>query len=356
MKVVEWWCVMWLLCYLPHTEATVQTVQEVTHKEEIEIILEDIEEVIAEEEQETEDSVVDDILLDDVQEPGDHCLRYSPKEVFHTHLHPTLIAILDELSLFVESVLSRMESSLRTLLPHVDQSPVGKMKIEEVFGESRHFMLGTMKDVYQEIIGAWRNLIHTHATPSHIHAHATPSHIHAHATPSHILTALHRVREAQQEGEQRLVMGLGELFIILKAVVLNSIYVIQSSVKVKNDTQNVNDTTAVLNTTIPEVSPNFLGSLMVRMMTHGRDSSGYQKILRHPLRSITTFVDQMYSSLATLVENGGGEGEMEDYWRSTLVTVHHHMKQSLALGEISEATFSNEEQLADLVLQMMASY
>nr|XP_053637284.1 uncharacterized protein LOC128692234 [Cherax quadricarinatus] len=320
MKVVEWWCVMWLLCYLPHTEATVQTVQEVTHKEEIEIILEDIEEVIAEEEQETEDSVVDDILLDDVQEPGDHCLRYSPKEVFHTHLHPTLIAILDELSLFVESVLSRMESSLRTLLPHVDQSPVGKMKVEEVFGESRHFMLGTMKDVYQEIIGAWRNLIHTHATPSHIHAHATPS---------HILTALHRVR---------------------------GIYVIQSSVKVKNDTQNVNDTTAVLNTTIPEVSPNFLGSLMVRMMTHGRDSSGYQKILRHPLRSITTFVDQMYSSLATLVENGGGEGEMEDYWRSTLVTVHHHMKQSLALGEISEATFSNEEQLADLVLQMMASY
>ncbi|KAG7170278.1 hypothetical protein Hamer_G016081 [Homarus americanus] len=110
-----------------------------------------------------------ELLLDnngDVEEPGDHCSRYSPQEVFHTDIHPRLVNILDELSHFVESVLSRIESALYTLIPHVSESPIGETSVEELFPEMRRFMFGTMRSVYDVIKTAWKDTITSHIAPN----------------------------------------------------------------------------------------------------------------------------------------------------------------------------------------------
>nr|XP_045612827.1 uncharacterized protein LOC123767304 isoform X4 [Procambarus clarkii] len=283
----------------------------------------------------------DDLVIEDVDEPGDKCIRYSPKEVFYSHLNPRLLRILDELSHFVESVMSRIESSLQTLLPFVIQSPIGRMRVEEVFPEVRAFMMGTMRDVYDEIGATWKDLIHAHA--------------HRLATPSHTLTLLAHIRETQQQGEQRLVISLQEFSVTLKAIIYNSIQVVQSSLKLPSEADNLS-ADLVINSRIFKDSPNFLGSLMSMILKRGSDPSGYKKAFMNPLRSATAFVDKMYTSLETLIEKDGWDQVMESFWRSTIIAAQNYTKESPIHDVNFEVIFQNEEYLAELVLQLMASF
>lgn len=306
----------------------------------------DVEEIIAEEDETMKpvgksEEEADDLVIEDVDEPGDKCIRYSPKEVFYSHLNPRLLRILDELSHFVESVMSRIESSLQTLLPFVTQSPIGRMRVEEVFPEVRAFMMGTMRDVYDEIAAAWRDLIHAHA--------------HRLATPSHTLTLLAHIRETQQQGEQRLVISLQEFSVTLKAIIYNSIQVVQSSLKLPSEADNLS-ADLVINSRIIKASPNFLGSLMSMILKRGSDPSGYKKAFMNPLRSATAFVDQMYTSLETLIEKDGWDQVMESFWRSTIIAAQNYTKESPIHDVNFEVIFQNEEYLTELVLQLMASF
>ncbi|XP_045612826.1 uncharacterized protein [Procambarus clarkii] len=266
----------------------------------------DVEEIIAEEDETMKpvgksEEEADDLVIEDVDEPGDKCIRYSPKEVFYSHLNPRLLRILDELSHFVESVMSRIESSLQTLLPFVIQSPIGRMRVEEVFPEVRAFMMGTMRDVYDEIGATWKDLIHAHA--------------HRLATPSHTLTLLAHIRETQQQGEQRLVISLQEFSVTLKAIIYNSIQVVQSSLK------------------LPSEADNLSADLV-----------------------INSRIFKMYTSLETLIEKDGWDQVMESFWRSTIIAAQNYTKESPIHDVNFEVIFQNEEYLAELVLQLMASF
>ncbi|XP_042219611.1 uncharacterized protein LOC121864602 isoform X3 [Homarus americanus] len=285
-----------------------------------------------------------ELLLDnngDVEEPGDHCSRYSPQEVFHTDIHPRLVNILDELSHFVESVLSRIESALYTLIPHVSESPIGETSVEELFPEMRRFMFGTMRSVYDVIKTAWKDTI--------------TSHVQGHATPLYTLTSLSVLKEAQHQGQEKLVISLREMSITLKAVVFNSIHVIQTSLKLPNDTDE-HEAALAINKKVPKIAPNFLGSLISMILKRGSDPSGYKKILKEPLRSIIPFVDKMYSSLEDFIRLGGEAVDMGDFWINMTQASHHHLQESPILEEDYEAIYQNEEYLTELVLELLASF
>ncbi|KAK3881168.1 hypothetical protein Pcinc_014374 [Petrolisthes cinctipes] len=268
-------------------------VPEIDLEAEEEIIAEEEEEEEEEEKEKTEEAagtggVVDDgwwpeeiTNLDDVEEAW-VCSRISPKEIFHTDVHPRLLRVLDEMSHLVESILDKLEDSLRDLLPHVDQSPIGTLRVDELFLELRHFMFGTMRDVYDVLRVAWRELIRIY-TQTTTHTQATPPHL--------IMTALSNVRDAQKDGERRLVASLQEMSITLKAVIFNSVYVTGISLNLTNSTDQHQAAIAITNT-IPKIAPNLLGRLMKRIMEIGNDPSAYKKILTDPLRSIMPQVDQ----------------------------------------------------------------
>lgn len=64
----------------------------------------------------------------------------------------------------------------------------------------------------------------------------------------------------------------------------------------------------------------------------------------------------MYRTLETLVENGGDTEDMKDYWISAVSAAHQQLQESPLLQEDYEIIFRNEEYLAELVLQLMASF
>ncbi|XP_071525034.1 uncharacterized protein [Panulirus ornatus] len=360
MKVPRLWCVLvaslvFLAPLLVRGQVPVEE-EEATETEEEEegvVVEEDTEEEVMAEETEENLEVAsgglpgqDETLLfdkyGDVEEPGDHCSRYSPKEVFHTHVHPHLLKTLDEMSHFVESVLSRMEWSLLTLLPHVDHSPVGDLKVEELFPEVRRFMQGTLRDVYDVIRTAWWDLIRIH--------------VRGDVSPARTLAAVSFVREAQERGEARLVAALQELTVTLKAVILNSVLVVRESLKLPNGTKE-QEAAQAIDRNLPKVAPNFLGTLMSLILRRGSDPSGYKKIRTDPLRTINPLVEEMYRSLEELVTRGGGsEEELSDYWRNAVSAAHQHLEESPLLEEDYEIIFRNEEYLAELVLELMASF
>ncbi|KAK4316306.1 hypothetical protein Pmani_012524 [Petrolisthes manimaculis] len=341
--------------------------EEEQEKDVPEIDLEAEEEIIAEEEEEEEEKeregekaeeadgvVVDDdggwrpeeiTNMDDVNEAW-VCSRISPKEIFHTDVHPRLLLVLDEMSHMVESILDKLEDSLRDLLPHVDQSPIGTLRVDELFLELRQFMFGTMRDVYDVLRVAWRELIrvYTQTTP---HTQPTPPHL--------IMTPLSNVRDAQKDGERRLVASLQEMSITLKAVIFNSVYVTGISLNLTNNTDEHQAAIAITNS-IPKIAPNLLGRLMKRIMEIGNDPSAYKKILTDPLRSIMPQVDQMYASLETIIENDGDGELMEDYWKTSVRASHLGLKNNPIVNEDFYTIFQNEEYLCELIIQFMASF
>ncbi|XP_071525035.1 uncharacterized protein [Panulirus ornatus] len=333
MKVPRLWCVLvaslvFLAPLLVRGQVPVEE-EEATETEEEEegvVVEEDTEEEVMAEETEENLEVAsgglpgqDETLLfdkyGDVEEPGDHCSRYSPKEVFHTHVHPHLLKTLDEMSHFVESVLSRMEWSLLTLLPHVDHSPVGDLKVEELFPEVRRFMQGTLRDVYDVIRTAWWDLIRIH--------------VRGDVSPARTLAAVSFVR---------------------------GVLVVRESLKLPNGTKE-QEAAQAIDRNLPKVAPNFLGTLMSLILRRGSDPSGYKKIRTDPLRTINPLVEEMYRSLEELVTRGGGsEEELSDYWRNAVSAAHQHLEESPLLEEDYEIIFRNEEYLAELVLELMASF
>ncbi|XP_047494364.1 uncharacterized protein LOC125042636 isoform X2 [Penaeus chinensis] len=143
---------------------------------------------------------------DDVDEGGDECSRISPKEVFHTELHPRLLKAMDEMSLYVEAVVERVETAVEVLLPHVPDSPIGELKSQELFSELRDFMLGTIRDAYELARTAWRDLIRAHARGM---------------GSEETLQALQLIRDAQHQGDRYLNAALQELSVTIKAIVMN---------------------------------------------------------------------------------------------------------------------------------------
>lgn len=330
------------------------TLQSPARGEQFFIVEEDTEEeIIAEEENESYVDGEDNPIphnLDDVLETENICSRYSPKEVFHTVINPYLFKILDEMSVFVEAVLQRVEAALYTLMPHVAQSPTGKLKVEELFPEVQTFMFGTMKNVYNDVRQAWRELI--------------ISYVKKPSSPHHTLAALAHVMEVQNQGEKQLVESLQEFSIFLKAVVYNSIQVIETSLHIPN---NTDDHEAVLAIThkLPKVAPNFLGTVMYKLLIKGSDSSAYGKTLTNPLRSIVPLVEKMHAELKAIIDRRGGIGEIEEaeeeeameaFWKSAIEASHFHLEEWPLLDEDFELIYSNEEYLSEVLLQMMTTF
>lgn len=295
-----------------------------------------------------------DMLLeneDDVIEGSYECSRMSPKEIFHTELHPRLLDVLDEMSYFVESVLERIESALRILLPHVKDSPIGNLKVEEVFPEVRKFMFGTMRDVYDLVKTSWRDLIRTHVASKH--------------DAKLQLEALRTVRDAQLQGEERIKASLMELSVTLKAIVLNSIHVVQDSLQLPENTDD-NQAAIFVNRILPRVAPNFLGTLMMKIMEKGEDPEAYKKLLTNTLRHLTGPVNQMYQELELIVEDEeeeereGGESDPEvllkDFWKRMVDECHLRLISDPLNENDFELIFQNEEYLAGLVLGLMATF
>ncbi|XP_063866614.1 uncharacterized protein LOC135103790 isoform X1 [Scylla paramamosain] len=296
---------------------------------------------------------------DDVLEAKNICSRYSPKEVFHTVINPHLFKILDEMSTFVEAVLHRVGPALHTLTLHVDQSPIGKLKIDELFLDVQTFMLGTMRDVYDGLRQAWRELIITH--------------INKPSLPHHTLAALAHVVETQSEGQKQLVASLQEFSIILKAVVFNSIHVIEASLNIPNNTGD-HEAALAISQKLPKIAPNFLGTLIYKLLKRGSDIGAHEKILTSPLRFIMPLVEKMHAELKATIDRRGGTEEgkkeeneeekkkeeeeeaMEAFWKAAVETSHHHLEEWPLLDEDFQLIYSNEEYLSEVLLQLIISF
>ncbi|XP_045104068.1 uncharacterized protein LOC123499719 isoform X2 [Portunus trituberculatus] len=289
--------------------------------------------------------------IDDVSEGKDVCSRYSPKEVFHTVVNPHLFKILDEMSTFVEAVLHRIGPALHTLTPYVDQSPVGKLKIDELFLDVQTFMLGAMRDVYSGLRQAWRELI--------------IAHINEPSSPHHICCSCSC--ETQSEAEEQLVASLQEFSIIMKAVVFNSIHVIEASLSIPNNTAD-QEAALAISQKLPKIAPNFLGTLIYKLLKRSSDIGAFDKIHTSPLRSIIPLVEKMHAELNATISRRGGTREgkeeeeeeeeeaMEAFWRAAVEASHHHLEEWPLLDEDFHFIYSNEEYLSEVLLQLINSF
>ncbi|KAG0722450.1 hypothetical protein GWK47_005986 [Chionoecetes opilio] len=290
------------------------------------------EEIMAEDENENGVGGGNDTLpdnMDDVLEAEDICSRYSPKEVFHSVIHPCLFKILDEMSAFVEAVLYHLEAAVHTLLPHVDQSPIGKLRVEELFLETRTFMFGTMSAVYSEVRQAWRELI--------------IAYIHNPSSSHHTLAALTHV------------MG---------------VHVIQTSLHIPNNT-NDHDVALVISRELPKIAPNFLGIVIYKLLKRGSNPEAFEEALTDPLRSIIPLVEKIHTELEATINRirSIGEGKkkeeadaeddeeeaMEAFWRAALEASHLHLKKWPLLEENFQLIYSNEEYLSEVLLQLIST-
>ncbi|XP_042866194.1 uncharacterized protein LOC122249421 [Penaeus japonicus] len=299
-----------------------------------------VQEVLAEEGEEA-----DDIQLvlgndDDVEEGGDECSRISPKEVFHTELHPRLLKNMDEMSHYVEAVVERVEAAVEVLLPHVSHSPIGELNSQELFAELSDFMQGTIREAYELVRTAWRDLIRAHARGN--------------LDREETLRALALIRDAQHQGDRYLNAALQELSVTIKAIVMNSIYVVHRSLNLPNGTEE-HDVAKAIHKNLPKVAPNFLGSLMTKVLERGSDPSAYKKILTDPLRDLNDAVDKMYSTLETFIENGNDE-DMAAYWREIVSLSHQRMRDEPLLEENFDLIYLNETYLTELTLSLMATW
>lgn len=340
-----WWVCVVLVATLQFTVKG----QEFLSEDEVEV-----EEVVAEDDNEGAAGDGDDPPLDnmdDVLEEDNLCSRYSPKEVFHTVVNPHLFKIFDEMSTFVDASLMHIEAALHTLMTHVDQSPIGRLRVENLFSEVRTFMFGTMRDAYDVMRQAWRDLITTHVQKP--------------ASPQDTLEALAHVVETQSQVEMQLMASLQELIITLKAVVYNSIHVIQTSLNLSNNTDG-HETAVAISRKLPKIAPNFLGTLISKVLLRGSDPSGYGKADTNPLRSVTPLVEKIHAELKAIIdERAGTEGRdqeeeeeevMEAFWEAAMMASHAHLQEWPLLEEDLEFYYTNEEYLSELLLQLMATY
>ncbi|XP_063590326.1 uncharacterized protein LOC134767211 [Penaeus indicus] len=300
---------------------------------------EELAEVLAEELE--EEDALEPVLGndDDVDEGGDECSRISPKEVFHTELHPRLLKAMDEMSLYVEAVVERVETAVEVLLPHVPDSPIGELKSQELFSELRDFMLGTIRDAYELARTAWRDLIRAHARDM---------------GSEETLQALQLIRDAQHQGDRYLNAALQELSVTIKAIVMNSIYVVHRSLHLPNDTEEHHVAEAI-HGELPKVAPNFLGNVMAKVLERGSDPSGYKKILTEPLRDLNKAVDEMHATLEAAIENGKSE-DMAAFWREVVAQSHRRMRNDPLREEDLEIIYRNETYLTELTLSLMATW
>ncbi|XP_068227570.1 uncharacterized protein [Palaemon carinicauda] len=279
---------------------------------------------------------------DDVPEEIGECSRISPKEIFHNEIHLRLLDALDEMSHFVEAVLTRIESALEILLPHVHESPIGNLKVQDLFPEVRQFLFGTMRDVYDVVRASWRDLIRTHVSAPN--------------DADQQVEALRIIKDAQIQGEEKLKASLTELSVTLRAIILNSIYVIQESLKLPENTEP-KQAAAQISRKLPKVAPNFLGTLMMKMIEKGDDRDAYKKLLTNTLRYITGPVDKMYEQLETLVRAGPSkEEDLQNYWKSMIEESHSRLREDPIEPSKYEILFRNEEYLTELVLGLMATF
>ncbi|XP_066952004.1 uncharacterized protein [Macrobrachium rosenbergii] len=278
---------------------------------------------------------------DDVPEENDECSRISPKEIFHNEIHLRLLHALDEMSHFVEAVLIRIESALNTLLPHVQESPIGNLRVEDLFPEVRRFLHGTMRDVYDVVRASWRDLIRTHVAEA--------------SDASQQLNALRIVRDAQIQGEEKIKASLMELSVTLRAIILNSIYVLQESLKLPEHTEP-KEAAAQINQKLPKVAPNFLGTLMMKIIEKGENRDAYKKLLTNTLRYITGPVNKMYEQLEDLNKAGPSTENLQIYWKSMIEESHLRLIEDPIEPPKYEIVYQNEEYLAGLVLGLMATF
>ncbi|ROT82632.1 hypothetical protein C7M84_024204 [Penaeus vannamei] len=283
-------------------------------------------------EAEEEEKVVE-VLAEDFEE----------EVVSSSLLHDTTVAASDsfpEMSLYVEAVVERVERAVEVLLPHVPDSPIGELKSQELFPELRDFILGTIRDAYDLVRTAWRDLIRAHSRGN--------------LGSEETLRALQLIRDAQHQGDRYLNTALQELSVTIKAIVMNSIYVVHRSLHLPNDTKE-HDIAEAVHSKLPKVAPNFLGNVMAKVLERGSDPSGYKKILTDPLRDLNKAVDEMHSALETAIENGNAE-DMAAYWREVVAQSHQRMRDDPLLEEDLEIIYLNETYLTELTLSLMATW
>ncbi|XP_064114467.1 uncharacterized protein LOC135220837 [Macrobrachium nipponense] len=266
---------------------------------------------------------------------------FRPKEIFHNEIHLRLLDALDEISHFVEAVLTRIESALKILLPHVQESPIGDLRVEDLFPEVRRFLHGTMRDVYNVIRTSWRDLIRIHV------AMASDA-----AQQMHALTI---VRDAQIQGEEKIKASLMELSVTLRAIILNSIYVLQESLKLPEHTEP-KQAAAQINQKLPKVAPNFLGTLMMKMMEKGEGRDAHKKLHTNTLRYITGPVKKMYEQLKDLNRAEPSSEDLQIYWKSMIEESHLRLIEDPIEPSKYEIVFQNEEYLTGLVLGLMETF
>lgn len=332
MKILTLALALWVSAVLARQEGRSQVGEAEEEEKVVEVLAEDFEEEDA-----LQPALGND---DDVEEGGAECSRISPKEVFHTELHPRLLKAMDEMSLYVEAVVERVERAVEVLLPHVPDSPIGELKSQELFPELRDFILGTIRDAYDLVRTAWRDLIRAHSRGN--------------LGSEETLRALQLIRDAQHQGDRYLNTALQELSVTIKAIVMNSIYVVHRSLHLPNNTKE-HDIAEAVHSKLPKVAPNFLGNVMAKVLERGSDPSGYKKILTDPLRDLNKAVDEMHSALETAIENGNAE-DMAAYWREVVAQSHQRMRDDPLLEEDLEIIYLNETYLTELTLSLMATW
>ncbi|MPC53686.1 hypothetical protein E2C01_047584 [Portunus trituberculatus] len=117
-----------------------------------------------------------------------------------------------------------------------------------------------------------------------------------------------------------------------------------------------------------EIAPNFLGTLIYKLLKRSSDIGAFDKIHTSPLRSIIPLVEKMHAELNATISRRGGTREgkeeeeeeeeeaMEAFWRAAVEASHRHLEEWPLLDEDFHFIYSNEEYLSEVLLQLINSF